>query len=216
MNWQQQLGKMQVGQCLNLTVYLGKEKKVKTRLIIERVPDEIAHQRRRKLNTKMRNKSKPLSKARLAFCSVNAFITNTTKAQLPAVELRSIYRLRWQIELYFKTWKSYMNIDKIERMNIHRFNCTHYGTLLYIILCCKVFLCFKQTTWKQHHKELSELKAIKFLAKHRDCLWEILYLPIQKARDRLETLQNILHTHGIKERKKGTLTPYQTIERVLS
>lgn len=214
--WQDQIKKMQVDQIEEMTVYLGMDKKVKTRLIIERVPHEIAEQKRIKLKTDKTNKRKQISKGRLAFCDLNAFITNTTESQLKAAHVRAVYGLRWQIEIYFKTWKSYMNIDKIEKMNIHRFNCTHYGSLIYIILSTKLFLFFKQKTWQKAKKELSELKAMKLLARHRDWLWDILYDPIKKARDRLEKLEDMLNTHCIKERKKGKLTPWQTIQIALS
>lgn len=216
LNWQEQINKMHVGQLQELQVYLGAHKKVKTRLIIERVPEHIANEKRRKLKTDKVNKRKQLSKGRLAFCDVNAFVSNTTKEQLAKERLRAIYSLRWQIEIYFKTWKSYMNIDKIEKMNIHRFNCTHYASLIYIVLSTKLFLFFKQSTWQKYRKELSELKAFKLLAKHRGWLWEVLYQPTKKARDRLQTIQDILNTHCIKERKNGTLTPYQNIELTLS
>jgi len=192
------------------------DKKVKTRLIIEKVPDDIANQKRRKLKTDKVNKRKVLSKGRLAFCDLNAFLTNTTKEQLSKDHVRASYGVRWQIEIYFKTWKSYMNIDKIEKINIHRFNCTHYASLIYIILSTKLFLFFKQSTWKKYAKELSELKAMKLLARHRYWIWQVIYDPIQKARDRLEILQDILHTHCIKENKKGKLTPYQTMKLALS
>ena len=215
-NWQKQIREMQQGQLRELQVYLGRDKAVESRLIIEKLPGQIAHQKRRKFKADMRDKRKKYSKERLDFCAVNAFITNTAKEQLPACKLRAIYSIRWQIEIYFKTWKSYMNIDKIEKMNLHRFNCTHYASLIYVILSCKLFLYFKQTTWKKQHKELSELKAMKLLAKHRELLWELLYLPLQRARDRLEALQKILNMYCIKENKKGKLTPYQIIEKSLS
>jgi len=207
---------MYVGQIEELEVCLGAEKKVKTRLVIEKVPDQIAHQKRRNLKTDKVNKRKILSKGRLEFCAVNAFISNTTKEQLSKDHIRAVYGLRWQIEIYFKTWKSYMSIDKIEKMNIHRFNCTHYASLIYIILSTKLFFLLKCRTWQKHGKELSELKAMKLLARHRDWIWDIIYEPIQKTRDRLETLQEILNTHCIKERKKGKLTPYQTMTLYLS
>lgn len=75
-------------------MYLGVDKKVKTRLIIEKVPNGVAHQKRRKLKTDKVNKRKVLSKGRLAFCHVNAFISNTTKEQLSKNHIRAVYGLR--------------------------------------------------------------------------------------------------------------------------
>lgn len=216
LNWKEQIKKMQEGQLEEIEVYLGEDQKIKTRLIIERVPDRIANEKRRKLKTDKVNKRKVISKGRLEFCALNAFISNTTKQQLAKEHVRAIYSLRWQVEIYFKTWKSYMNIDKIEKMNIHRFNCTHYASLIYIVLSTKLFLFFKHSTWKKYRKELSELKALKLLARHRDWIWEVLYQPTKKARDRLKTIEDILNTHCIKERKNGTLTPFQIMKTALS
>jgi len=61
---------------------------------------------------------------------VNAYITNADQDILPTDLIRSIYSLRWQIEIIFKTWKSTFNLDKVKQMKIQRFDCINYGTLI--------------------------------------------------------------------------------------
>ena len=92
---------MKTGQTVELQVYLGQKSKVPVRMILERVPDEVAAEKKRKLKTDKQNKRKGISKGRLAFCAVNAFITNTDNSLLPNALIRSIYSLRWQIEIMF-------------------------------------------------------------------------------------------------------------------
>ncbi len=41
------------------------------------------------------------------------FVTNIDKEQISKEELGTLYRLRWQVELVFKRWKSFMNISVI-------------------------------------------------------------------------------------------------------
>ncbi|MEM9687352.1 MAG: IS4 family transposase, partial [Bacteroidota bacterium] len=61
LDWQKHMARMQGGQIEALQVYLGDEKKVKTRLIIEKIPDQIAAEKRRNLKTSMSHKSKSCS-----------------------------------------------------------------------------------------------------------------------------------------------------------
>jgi len=204
------------GQSKELIVHLGAERDVECRLIIEKVPGQLADEKRRKLKTDKVNKRKAISKGRLDFCDLNVFITNATADQLPIESVRAIYGLRWQIEIYFKTWKSYMNIDKIENMNIHRFNCTHYGTLIYIILTGKIFFFFKHKSWQACRIELSELKAMKLLAKRKEMMWKVLFAPIKTACTVLDALADNLLTNCFKESKKNKITPYESISYALS
>ena len=101
------VGKMQKGEIKNIQVYLGEKEKYPTRLVLEKVPTQLANEKRRKLTTDKQNKRKGISKERLIFCDVNAFITNCSQEQLPDHLLRQCYGLRWQVEIIFKAWKSF-------------------------------------------------------------------------------------------------------------
>jgi transposase len=62
------------------------------------------------------------------------FITNidSTKASINDIVL--LYRLRWQVELCFKHWKSIYKIDDIPKMKKERFLCPMYAKLIVIVL----------------------------------------------------------------------------------
>lgn len=51
-----------------------------------------------------------------------------------APQIIELYRLRWQVELIFKVWKSYLEIDHFKVMKQERWLCHLYGTLLVFLI----------------------------------------------------------------------------------
>ena len=209
------VNKMKAGEKLELQVYLGQKEKLPVRLILERVPDEVAAEKRRKLKTDKQNKRKSISKGRLAFCDVNAYITNADQDVLPTDLIRSIYSLRWQIEIIFKTWKSTFNLDKVKQMKIQRFDCINYGTLIQIIICTKLYNHYKTTLWNKSAIELSELKSFQYLQKTMNDMK--IYIKDSQIKRITELLENTKETLGRKcrkERKKGSITPMMIMSKI--
>lgn len=208
------VNKMKVGEKLELQVYLGQKEKLPVRLILERVPDEVAAEKRRKLKTDKHNKRKNISKERLAFCDVNAYITNADQDVLPTDLIRSVYSLRWQIEIIFKTWKSTFNLDKVKQMKIQRFDCINYGTLLQIVICTKLYNYYKTILWNKSTIELSELKSFQYLLKTMNEMK--IYIKGSQIKEMTELLENTKETLGRKcrkERKKGSITPMMIMSK---
>lgn len=201
------IAQMKPGEKIDTMVYLGLKEKLHVRMILERVPDQVAAQKRRKLKTDKQNKRKNISQDRLAFCDVNAYITNAKQDMLPTDLIRSIYSLRWQIEILFKAWKSIFNIDKVKQMKVQRFECINYGTLLQLILCTKLYNYFKTSLWNKQSIELSELKSLKYLAENLKRILQAILNQVQKAKTLLLEIADVLARKCYKEQKKNTLTP---------
>jgi IS4 transposase len=88
-------------------VLVGKEARLPCRIVIWRVPQEVANRRRQKLIATARDKGNPPpSRERLAWCDWTTFVTNVPRDLLSPEEIGVLYRARWQIELMFKRWKS--------------------------------------------------------------------------------------------------------------
>ncbi len=45
-----------------------------------------------------------------------------------------------------------MNLDKVTHINQHRFECHHYGTLIFTLLTNKILLAHKFECWQEHQK----------------------------------------------------------------
>ena len=54
---------------------------------------------------------------------LNVFVTNVSTEELTAQEAYELYKIRWQIELMFKTWKSILKLDVVRKMKADRLKC---------------------------------------------------------------------------------------------
>lgn len=158
----------EAGQIKDLeNIYVGGGKtKVKVRLILQRVPEEVAVQRLKKLEKKEANSKYTVSEKRKAMCYFNVYFTNALAEILPASIVRLIYTLRWQIELLFKIWKSVFKIDEVKKMSIFRFECYIYSKLIAILLTLHIHNKFGQFLWEEEEIELSPMKAAKVVKKN--------------------------------------------------
>ena len=85
---------------------------VPCRLVARRVPASVAHRRRRATVRKWRKKYRSAPNARqLASCEWTMYVTNLPAASFDAAAVHTMYRVRWQIELLFKLWKSHAHLD---------------------------------------------------------------------------------------------------------
>lgn len=112
-------------------VYIGKEEKFMTRMIIELMPDNIYNDRLRKAYNNTKKKYRNISKKYKAQMGLNIYITNT---KISKKHIRLIYTLRWQIELMFKIWKSIGEIDEVKKMKVKRFEVCLIAKLIWIVI----------------------------------------------------------------------------------
>jgi IS4 transposase len=205
------IGKMREGEIKSIWVHIGQKEKFLTRLVLEKVPTQVANEKRRKLKTDKQNKRKSISKERLALCDVNAFVTNCTEEQLPDHLSRQFYSLRWQIEIIFKAWKSFFKIDKVKQMKIERFECFHYGCLMWIVVSTHLLRYFKFLYLSKHKKEISELKFFKLIASIKQEMKEIIKSNIDHIPGFLDQMEGLIERTCIKEQKKNKLTPLKIL-----
>jgi IS4 transposase len=171
LDWPLWLSELQTGQARCLPeVYLGKEK-LKVRLLVEKLEEQEAQKRLTKISRKQANQSSKSkyhyqnSELKKLLAAYNIFITNTTQEQLSPAQIGLYYKLRWQIELLFKIWKSIIEIDKVGKMSIFRFECYLYSRLIAILLSSHLHSMFKAYLEAGEDFELSEWKVMKHLKK---------------------------------------------------
>jgi hypothetical protein len=146
---------------LELEVYIGKEDTLKTRLIIMPVPEVVAGERIRKAaqGGKRKNGYNP-SQAYRVKAHYNMYITNVPLHVMPAMKVVETYRLRWQIELVFRTWKSNLSIHKHKAMNSDRFKCQLVAKLIWVLLNAKMLQVANQMI--RHKNQRNGCSPVKF------------------------------------------------------
>jgi len=111
------------------------------RLIAVAVPEEVWAERIRKAQIRSESVGYQLTDEYKHRCRFSLFITNTTKELLKASDITQLYRIRWQIELVFKTWKSLLNIHKVKAVKKDRLECHLIAKFIWILINWKVFRC---------------------------------------------------------------------------
>lgn len=98
----------------------------------------------------------------------NIFITNLDCQKASIDEIHTLYSLRWYIELVFKTWKSYFDLNSIfqsvQGPNPIKPEILLYLCLAYITLIVNpVFKSYQNAVYKTYCKILSPIKFMKTL-----------------------------------------------------
>jgi hypothetical protein len=175
-------------------VVLGGEYKLPVRMLVQRVPQEVADQRRRRLRAEAKEKGHTPSAAALAVVGWTVLITNLPPQMLSLEEALIVAKVRWQIELLFKLWKSQGRIDEWRTKKPMRVLCEVYAKLLAMVL---QQWCFIVGCWS--YPERSLVKAAQVV---RDQALEL-----ASARGRLERLAEALTTMQQVLRRTARMNP---------
>ena len=121
---------------LDIPIQLGCQKRhrIPCRLIAMRVPPEVAQERRRKAIEKARTNHKVPSQDYLDLLAWSLFVTNVPAQLLSIDQIPLFYRLRWQIELLFKLWKSFAGLNAIGPWRSDRILTELYAKLIACVL----------------------------------------------------------------------------------
>ena len=93
-------------------VLLGQTYRLPARLLVVRVPPEVAKQRRSRLHAEAQRRGQAVSPVRVAAADWTIYLTNVPTDRLTLGEALVLGHARWQIELLFKLWKSHGAIDE--------------------------------------------------------------------------------------------------------
>jgi hypothetical protein len=207
-----QLGSsLQEGETLEISdVYMGQEKHYVPRLIIHHLTEEQLQRRKEKEEKRKKKKGTALASATLQKNPYNYIITNIPYYELSTNEVYTMYSLRWQIEILFKTWKSIYGLNEVKKTKKERFECHLYSTLIAIVI--SITLAFQARAYLHYKKniEVSEYKAIGLL---HDYLPQFLNV-FKMAQEHNRAILHILEKHGIKAQKGRKLTSGRILKEV--
>jgi len=181
-------------------IYIGVKEKLKCRLIAYRLPEEIANERIRKKKIECkRHAGKEPSKKMLASLKYAIFITNIPQEKIESKMIGTLYKIRWQIELIFKEFKSLMQIDSISGRKDESVNTLIYGKLIMILLVTDIKK-IASLYAKKIGRELSFVKLIKHLKYRQNLENAILNGTISEFLEEIE--QNIEKYCKTKRKRK--------------
>jgi hypothetical protein len=180
------------------------------RLIGVRLDDETAGQRIRKANAASEAKSGQISTAYRLFLHYAIFVTSLPKPYTMEL-LYVLYRIRWQVELVFKSWKSVFGIHKQRSGKEARVRCEVYGKLIVATLAA-LMECVVMTACDDI--SLSRYKVAKVLKSTASALSMAILTGRTTIMRALDLLQKVIRKHCRKAKQKNKPTIEQRLEAV--
>jgi hypothetical protein len=158
-------------------VYIGSEKKVLVRLVMIPVPAAQAAEKIRKAKQD-RDARLNHDKQYYQWLKFNVYITTVDKETWTAQQVYKAYKVRWQIEIVFKSWKSGFNLQHILHEGCKdedRVRITIFLLLLFMCLFMqKIYVRYKNVIEKTTNKKISLLKLSIYVGNN---IKEILAIP---------------------------------------
>lgn len=146
-----------------IAVLIGVKEKIPVRLVAQLIPEAVYEERMRKVRKLHQKKGYQPSKEYEFMARFNLFITNVPQEVLPAEVVSQLYKVRWQIELVFKIWKSVIGIHHTKNMKYHRWLCLLYFKLLLMLINWNAIMVQRGYLYVETGRILSLNKCFKTL-----------------------------------------------------
>lgn len=185
-------------------VLLGPER-VPVRLVALPVPEEVANLRRHKAKTSAQQRHRsPPGAEHLFLMGWNLFLTNVPAAMWPPQTLVAVYRLRWRIEIIFKTWKSHLGLRQLNCRTPVLLQLSVLTKLLFCALVCQLADLLELYCGSDQHVSLLRLGRILGQCA---CWFSATVLGISVAR----WLEFCLARHAFYEQRQDRKNYYQLL-----
>jgi hypothetical protein len=122
------------GDCLELPVRILHGSKQRVRLLAVRLPEAEARKRRQRVRREAKQRGRPVGRRKPDLCAWNVLVTNAPAGLLGAREAQAVRRVRWQIELAFRLFKSEGQIDETRSRCPCRVLCELFAKLLALVV----------------------------------------------------------------------------------
>ncbi|EOO41022.1 IS4 family transposase [Bacillus mycoides] len=191
--------------------YVGMIDKVPTRVIVHRLTKEQQQKRLQDQTIREKKKGMKYSPRSKRLSGINVYMTNTPTDIVPMGQVHDWYSLRWQIEILFKTWKSFFQIHQCKKIKPERWECHLYGQLIAILLCSSIMFQMRQLLLMKKKRELSEYKAIYMIKDYFLLLFQAIQKDTQELSKVLFRLFNLLQQNGRKSHRYEKKTVFDIL-----
>lgn len=147
---------------IDFPVWIGDER-LKVRMVAYRIPKDIIAKRRRMTHKRAKEMGRITSQEKLALLDFSLFVTNIPSEMISEELIGTIYRIRWEIELIFRNWKSQLKFDFLQGICIYRIACLIYARLCTVLILAHITAGFMNLAKRLCEGELSPVKLIEYL-----------------------------------------------------
>lgn len=191
--------------------YIGQNQKLPARVMIHRLTGDQTQTRLKNQAIREKKKGIIMKDKSKRLMSMNVYITNTSPEEVPPNYVHSLYSLRWQIEILFKTWKSFFEIDECKGIKKERLECHLYGQLIGILICSSTMFQMRQFLLRKQKQELSEYKAIYMIKNYFPLLFQAMAVDTDELSEILHRLYQSLKKNGRKCHRYKKMTVFDIL-----
>jgi hypothetical protein len=155
-----------VGQMKEMRVLVGARERLPMRLLMLRVPKEVAEKRREDLLADAQRRQQTISEETLRLADWTILVTDVPAKRLRFEEALVLLRERWQMELLYKLWKQYGQVDEWHTADPWRVLCELYAKLIGLLLQHWLIVLF---AWQDPQRSLVKLAKVV-----RDTGWTLM------------------------------------------
>ena len=181
------------------------------RLIAYRLREEQANRRRAQLREKCRTHGRSATEEALELAGWLILMTNAPMDLLPTAAVSFLYRVRWQVELVFKQFKSVLRLDVLVSENPARVQCEIWGRLLMAVLTFVWYQHLNATCLELHECEISFAKVAKLLQQQGQALVGVLFGDRVRLESEYRRLWKKLLKLARKERQPSRPTTWENL-----
>ncbi|MES9753040.1 IS4 family transposase [Bacillus wiedmannii] len=215
LDMEQFIDQLQSGETFEISeIYIGMYQKLPARLILYKLTETQMKRRQKDLASKEHKKQITYKERSKRLSAINFYITNIPLEYLPKEQVYDFYSLRWQVELIFKTWKSFFRIHQCNSVKLERLECHLYGQLISILLCSSTMFQMRQLLLIKKKRELSEYKAIYIIKDYFSLIYQSLQKDAQELTKILFRLFNLLQKNGRKSHRYEKKTVFDILDVV--
>lgn len=151
----------------------------------------------------------------LNLCDWSIFVTNAPAPLLPGEMVRSLYRVRWCIELIFKSWRSIMRIHLSSvRKNHYRLKCELYAKLILATIVHTTHHHLQSYLWHKEKREISFYKLWSFIVSHAESLHKAIRKSMRSFSNKMNSLFNLMIETCEKYHQPSRKTTLQRIDEM--
>jgi hypothetical protein len=187
-------------------LWVGAGQQLSCRLVAIRAPKEVAAQRRAKAQEAAQDHGRTASGQRLELCGWTVFLCNVPRWLLKLQEVWVLYRVRWQIELLFKLWKSDGQIDASRSEQPYRVLSEVYAKLVGMVVQHWLLLSCGGAAFGKH----SQRKAARAVRQQMGHVAAVLVVSAELLRA-LAVVARMVAAAGAVNRRQGRPSTYQTL-----
>jgi hypothetical protein len=181
------------------------------RLIAHRLPEDKANRQRAKLRESCRTQGRQPTQQALDLAGWLILLTNAPAQLLPMAAISYLYRVRWQIELVFKQWKSVLRLNVLSSQNVSRVQCEVWARLLAALLTFVWYQHANIASLQSYEREISFSKVAKQLQQHGQTLVRTLFTGRERIPSEFRSIWNNILKLARKERQPSRPTTWENL-----